>query len=189
MTNQANTDGLDIPAALRRTTNDKGITLSAGIERPATVTAAKAPAKPKAAAKAAKAPAKPKATKPAKAEAAPADGEQPAVKRSIVPKSFKDKYAKHGGTCGDDMALELKAATTTQNADKRDCLDLEALRAIASQNGLDGVLDGYIAKALNNGQLRMNIGNKLRGLLKAGTDVTIGTGKNKRVFKAEDMAT
>lgn len=113
------------------------------------------------------------------------EGEQPKVRRSIVPGKFKDKYKAHGGSCGDDMALELKAATTTRNADKREVLDIPALKVIAAANGLDGVLDGYIAKALNNGQLRMNIGNRLRGLLKAGTDVTIG----KRLFKAEDMAT
>jgi hypothetical protein len=101
------------------------------------------------------------------------------VKRSIVPAKFKDRYKAHGGTCGDDMALELKAATTTRNSDKREVLDIDALRAIAGANGID------FAKyeTMNNGQKRMNVGNKLRGLLKAGKDVVVGT----RVFKAEDM--
>lgn len=203
-----------IPSFLRRT-NAKGVTLSAGPAAPTTTaTGAKldAPKAPKVKAarvnvKTVKAPAAPKAPKAAKGKAPaapktvkakdigatgtvidPETGEAVVkVVKSIVPAKFKERYAKNNGTCGDDMAKELKAATTMLNSDKRETLDVEALKRVAAQNGLGETLDGYIAKKLNNGQLRMNVGNKLRGLLKAGTDVTVGTGKTKRVFKAEDL--
>lgn len=203
---------LEIPAALKRVTNDKGITLSAGVDQPVTVTAGKT--EPKLSKKAAKAAAKEAARKAAEAALAAAPEVQPEptpepvvehaapqeapstpvtadlalnadgtpkvkVRRSIVPMKFKARYAKHGGTCGDDMATELKAATTTLNADKRESLDVDALWAIAAANGVD--VERYLN--LNNGQKRMNVGNKLRGLLKAGTNVTIGT----RTFDAAEF--
>lgn len=187
----------EVPEFLKREPNAKGVTLSAGVITP-TVKAEGKKTEPKAErvagskSKARKA-AAPKADKP-KVKRAQATGEtgtviDPAtgeatvkVSRSIVPLKFKAKYASANGTCGDDMALELKAATTRLNADKREELDVDALWAIAAQNKLD--VSKYVN--LNNGQKRMNVGNKLRGLLKAGHDVVIGTGKSKRVFKAED---
>ena len=107
-------------------------------------------------------------------------GGKRAAKAAKAAKAALVETAKHGGTCGDDMALELKAATTMLNADKRETLDLAALKAIAAENGIDTAK----YEGMNNGQWRMNIGNKLRGALKGGKDVTIG----KRTFKAEDMA-
>lgn len=103
----------------------------------------------------------------------------PVIRKTIVPGKYKAQYAAHNGGCGDDMHLELTAATTTKDAETgRTVLDWPALQAIAEQNGLD------VAKyaGLNNGQKRMNVGNRMRGLLKAGKDVKIG----KRTFKAED---
>lgn len=117
-----------------------------------------------------------KADKP-KVEAEPTT-DAPKVRRSKVPAKYKEKYAKNNGGCGDDMHRELTAATTAPNADGRLTLDWPALQAIAKQNGIDAAkYEGY-----NNGMKRMNIGNKLRGLLGAGTDVKIG----KFTFKAED---
>ena len=178
-----------IPADLVRVPNDKGVTLSGGTTKPAVTASATKPAAKPAKVKASKVavkvvkPAKGKTTKPATV-IDPATG-QPVEKvvKSIVPLAFKARYAKNNGTCGDDMAKELKAATTVLNADKRETLDEAALFAIAAQNKID--VSKYVK--LNNGQKRMNVGNRLRGLLKAGTDVTIGTGKTKRVFKAEDL--
>lgn len=186
---------------LNTTTNSKGVTLSAGEttqpkptrkdRRAAASTKTKGVkadipetdkpvkvAKP-ATVKAAKTPKLPKAT-PVTAEPALGPDGQPLekVRRSIVPMKFKERYSKTGGTCGDDMALELKAATTTRNADKREVLDVEALWAIAKANAID--VAKYVD--LNNGQKRMNVGNKLRGKLAQGADVVIG----KRTFKAED---
>ena len=167
---------------LNTTTNAKGVTLSAGPAQPAvTVKSGKGGKRAAKAAKAALVETAPLATVIPEPVIDAATGE-PLVKvrRSIVPMRFKDRYSKHGGTCGDDMALELKAATTMLNADKRETLDLAALKAIAAENGIDTAK----YEGLNNGQWRMNIGNKLRGALKGGKDVTIG----KRTFKAEDMA-
>jgi hypothetical protein len=96
------------------------------------------------------------------------------TRRSIVPQVFKVRYAKHQGTCGDDMALELKAETTLPSGK----LDLPRLKEIADQNGLN--TDKYTK--LNPGQWRMNIGNRLRGMLDRGEDVVVGT----RRFQAED---
>ena len=185
-----NTQALEIPAALKREPNTKGITLSGGVDQPKAVTATAAKTEPKAD-RVAKArlpkPVKAKPAKVAKVKAPkkpatvidPATGEAvEKVRRSIVPMKFKERYAKHGGTCGDDMALELKAATTTRNADKREVLDVETLWAIAKLNQID--VAKYVG--LNNGQKRMNVGNKLRGLLAAGTDAKIG----KRKFAAEN---
>lgn len=185
-----------IPDFLKRQTNAKGVTLSAG---PATATGAKtapiaklskrAEARLNKAAKAgeqaaiAKEAALAPVAKSTPVTAAPAVGEdgQPLTKvsRSIVPMKFKARYAKNNGVCGDDVSLELKAATTTRNADKREVLDVEVLWEIALANNID------VAKYrdLNNGQKRMNVGNKLRGLLAAGTDIIIGS----RQFKAEDF--
>ena len=124
---------------------------------------------------------KPKATKKAAktgvdASKAAGDGatDQVRIRRSIVPAKFKQAYSQHQDTCGDKIGLTLKAATTKKNEDGRDTLDLAALKAIASANGLTEALDGYITKGLNNGQLRMNIGNKLRGMLKNEEKVVIG---------------
>ena len=108
---------------------------------------------------------RPASKKQAKVDAKP--GKNP---RSIVPLRFKEQYAKHNDTNGDKIALTLKAATTTENKDGRPCLDVDALMAIAKVNKVDTT---KYAK-LNNGQLRMNLGNKLRGMLKHGNPVVIG---------------
>lgn len=94
--------------------------------------------------------------------------------KSIVPMKFKEKYADHDGTNGTALALALKDETTMKNKDGRDCLDVDTLFAIAKAHGIDTAK----YKGLNNGQLRMNVGNRLRGKLQAGEKITIG----KRVF-------
>lgn len=122
-----------------------------------------------------------KAEKPAKVakvkaeKPAPVEPEPKVTRgRSIVPLRFKEQYAAHNDTNGSKLALALKSATTIKNADGRDSLDVAALRAIAEQNAID--FGKY--EHLNNGQKRMNVGNKLAGLLKNGEKVTVGT----RVF-------
>lgn len=129
-------------------------------------------AKPAKAAKPASEP-KVKAAKPAKATKPTKNAEPaspPVIRRSIVPLRFKQQYAQHNDTNGDRVATVLKQATTTVNADGRECLDLAALTAIAAANGID------VAKyaSLNNGQKRMNVGNRMRGMLKNGQKVVIG---------------
>lgn len=119
--------------------------------------------------KAKKAAGKAKATKAAKAK----DADAPKNPRSIVPVRFKEAYAKTNDTCGSKLALALKQATTAENKDGRECLDVDALKAIAKANNVD--FSKY--EKLNNGQKRMNVGNKLAGLVKNGTTVTIGKQK------------
>lgn len=94
----------------------------------------------------------------------------PKLAKSIVPDRYKKVYAATQGTCGDKLALALKAATTTVNKDGRAALDVPALKAIAEQNGID--FARYAA--MNGGQQRMNVGNRLRGLLKNDEKVHVG---------------
>lgn len=156
---------LDIPANLRREPGPAKVSLAPSTPAPKT-----APVK-SATKKASTKPASKKAS--AKVEAAVAEA-QSDNRRSIVPKKFKAIYAAHDGTNGDKLAAALKLATTTKNEDGRECLDEPALAKIAKENGVD-----YAAyKHLNNGQKRMNVGNKLRGMLKGGERVQIG----KQVF-------
>lgn len=89
--------------------------------------------------------------------------------KSIVYPKYKKVYAEHRDTCGDKMGIALKDATTTENAHGRECLDLKKLAGVAKANGLS--LRPY--SKLNNGQKRMVIGNKLRGLTEAGKVVVI----------------
>lgn len=94
-------------------------------------------------------------------------------KRSIVPLRFKQAYGEHNDTNGSKLSLALKKQTTTENDDGRECLDVDALRAVAKANGIE--FKPY--EKLNNGQKRMNVGNKLRGLVASGVTVTIGSQK------------
>lgn len=120
-----------------------------------------------------------KAAKTSKAKAVSAATDKPAPeKRSIVPASFKARYAEHNDTCGSTLSLALKDATSGVNKDKRPCLLVPELFAIAKANGID--TKPYAG--LNNGQKRMNVYNRLVGLLNDGTDVRVG----KRVFRAAD---
>lgn len=100
--------------------------------------------------------------------------------KSIVPMKFKAAYAAHDDTSGTALTLALKAYTTTKNADGRPCLDVDALKRVASANGLD--ISAY--DALNNGQKRMNTYNRLRGMLKGGKTVVIGKTKFSDADKA-----
>ena len=189
MTTNSNTTDLAIPAFLDRKQN--GVQ---PVAKPQSVGAAATPqtetAQPaKPARKAAKpSPAARKATVKAlakqakdgnakatgkKAKAAVAavvgDGSQTKNPRSIVPVSFKQVYKAFSGTCGDNVAMALKLATTTKNKDGRDCLDVAALKRIARENKVD--FTPY--EKLNNGQKRMNVGNKLRGIIEQSGKVVI----------------
>lgn len=113
---------------------------------------------------------KSKARKPRKgAKVTEADIPDRVESGSIVPKAYKAAMAEHKDTNGSKLALVLKEATTTVNDEGRAVLDVEALWKIATANGIDH--KPY--KDLNNGQKRMNIGNKLRGLVADGETVNI----------------
>lgn len=112
-----------------------------------------------------------KARKAKKAKGAGDEGGKKASRRSIVPARFKERYAKHDDSCGDRVAAALKKATTTQDSEGRDKCDLKALKEIATANG---VWNPKYA-SLNAGQQRMNVGNRLRGMIKNDETVTIGS--------------
>ena len=95
------------------------------------------------------------------------DGEDKVSGTSIVRPKYKTAYRPHDDTNGDGVAEAL----IEHCRDGKGQLDLHKLGAIANQNGVD--LARY--KHLNNGQIRMNVGNRLRSLIRNGTDVVIGT--------------
>ena len=88
------------------------------------------------------------------------------IPRSIVPAKFKERYSGSQNTNGDPIALALKAATTKLNEEGRAALDLDKLHEIADANGVP-------VRGANNGQFRMNVANRLRGLIKHGKQVKI----------------
>ena len=85
-------------------------------------------------------------------------------KASVVPDSYKARYGADQN-CGDDVADRLKGHNPHD---------------IAKDNGIDAnekwglkrIAQGK--KPLNNGMLRMNLGNVLRGRIKRGEYVVIG---------------
>lgn len=188
MTTQTNTQtGEGIPEFLRRTDSPAA---KIAAKHNATVKATPAPAsKPAPKAKTPKVVKATKAVKQAQQQPqAKARASKPAAKarpvhvpanitstpdnpsKSIVPTRFKEAYKAHGGTNGDNVAMALKSAVTVRNKDGRETTDWGVLRQIAEANGID--MDVY--DKLNNGQKRMNVGNKLRGMIKAGQTVVVG---------------
>ncbi len=111
----------------------------------------------------------PKADKPAHKPTTIARTEGNPAK-SIVPSKFKALYAEHNDTNGAPLNLALKSYTTVKNADGRDALGIDLLKEVAAANGIDFTRYAH----LNNGQMRMNVGNKLAGLIKAGKTVIVG---------------
>lgn len=179
----------DMPASLKRTAPPVEVTSDkpAPKAKPAKVAKEK-PASKKAkdntaaiaASDKAKAPRKAKIdVKPHQPSTIVATEQNPA--KSIVPVAFKKVYAANNDTCGRPLNVTLKEYTTTKNADGRDALDLDRLQEVALANGFD-------AKALygklNRGQQRMNVGNRLAGLVKQGKTVVIGKRKFANAEKA-----
>jgi hypothetical protein len=89
-----------------------------------------------------------------------------AAKRgSVVPDEYRYKYGADQN-CGDDVAKRLTAAVTGP-----DGVDLTEARKIAALNGVEDRFDGWMAKDLNPGMVRMNLGNVLRGLARKEQEV------------------
>lgn len=166
MTPTPQTDPLAIPAGLVRSPAEPG-------QKTAAQTATEAAAKPAPKLKATNTAAAPKAAKPAKAKKAKAvksdDEALEDKRRTVVPVAFKKRYAATNDTSGTRLALHLKAATSGHNAEGRVTLDVDKLRQVAKANAID--FAPY--EKLNNGMKRMNVGNKLAGLVKGGTTVDI----------------
>jgi hypothetical protein len=111
-----------------------------------TKTAKTIPAKPRA--KAAKA-TEPRAAAPAKAG-------------TLISAKYRERYK--DGSCGDALAAALAAAVTRDKS-----LDLDALAAVASANGIDLARWSH----LNPGGRRMGLGNVLRAKVRRGETVVI----------------
>lgn len=93
---------------------------------------------------------------------------------SIVRGRYKKEYGKPAH-CGDEMALAFAGFVQ----DEEGGLDLGKLAQVAGANGVDLKRWSH----LNNGQKRMNLGNVLRGLIRKGTDVKVGS----KTFKGEKV--
>lgn len=110
---------------------------------------------------------------------------------SVVPEKYRIKY---GVTqrCGDEVAEALSGYVTLPRAGKKDIdggLDRSKLREVARANGLEAKLDEYEnatnrnGDPLNGGLIRMNISNILRGKVRRGEQVSIGS----RVWEAREV--
>lgn len=91
------------------------------------------------------------------------------IKGSIIKSKYKERYKKHGMSCGDLIASELTLYVMVLDQGKAR-LDLKKLREVAEINMV--WKDRYIH--LNPGQQRMTIGNCLRQKYAAGDQIDIG---------------
>lgn len=99
------------------------------------------------------------------------DEEEEKLSGSAVKERYKQRYAAAGDptSCQDDISQVLKSYVTTTNDKGKPIVDMDALAEVATQNGID--LERY--EGLNRGMIRMNVGNRLRGLIRNGETVTI----------------
>jgi hypothetical protein len=89
-----------------------------------------------------------------------------ARKGSVIPDDYRHQYGVHQN-CGDGIAAKLREKAV-RVVGKQEYADLDVLAEIASQNGIGDRFDGWMAKGLNNGMVRMNLGNVLRGKARRG---------------------
>ncbi len=85
---------------------------------------------------------------------------------SVVPAKYRERYAEHGGSSGDDLAVRLKKHLAANDG----TIDLTKLRALAEANGC---WDNRYA-AVNVGLARMSVSNKLRALVRKGGSIKWG---------------
>lgn len=87
-------------------------------------------------------------------------------KGSVVPEDYRVRYGAEQ-SCGDAVARAL----TDKVTDPKTGVDLEACREVAEVNGKGDKFDTWVAKGLNPGMVRMNLGNVLRGMARRGEPV------------------
>ncbi len=121
-----------------------------------------------------KAPKKAKRTKkPVADEDAEEDGDEVEGKGSVVKAAYKKKYQPHHATCGDAFVAALRAATVNED----EAVDVQKLGVVARANGLSLKPWLHLKNkdgGINVGMIRMNLGNRLRGMVRQGKDVDIG---------------
>lgn len=89
-----------------------------------------------------------------------------AAKKSVIPDEYRYRYGADQN-CGDEVAKRLTALVT----DPQTGVDVAKCAEIAAANGIADRFDGWQAKDLNPGMLRMNLGNVLRGMARRGVEV------------------
>lgn len=99
-------------------------------------------------------------------------GLEEAAKRSgsVVPDQYRYGYGVDQN-CGDDVAVVLKAHC---GGGLKEPMDLSKLEEVVDTNGIRDRFDVWMTKGLNNGMLRMNTGNVLRGMVRNEKPVRIG---------------
>ena len=94
-------------------------------------------------------------------------------KSELIKRKYVERYMPNDRSCGDNVAEDLKAATTYAEEIKPgkfvNRTDMVALGKIATANGVD--LSRW--DHLNNGMTRMNLGNVLRGMARKGQEISI----------------
>lgn len=90
-------------------------------------------------------------------------------KGSVIPDGYRHQYGVDQN-CGDDVAQNLRDKTIRKTG-KTEYVDMDALAEIAAANGLADRFDGWLTKGLNNGMVRMNLGNVLRGKARRGEEI------------------
>jgi hypothetical protein len=99
---------------------------------------------------------------------------------SVVPAEYREQYAEHGGNCGDDLAARLKSHLATKDGG----IDRDKLEALAKRN--DAWKPNYAA--LDNGRLRMTVGNVLRAAVKRGDKIDWGRRASKKTAEPNDVS-
>jgi hypothetical protein len=84
---------------------------------------------------------------------------------SVVSTKYRERYAEHGGSSGDDIAVRLRKLLETD-----DGIDLAKLQALAQNNG---VWEARYQR-LNAGMQRMTVSNRLRALARKGVAIKWG---------------
>lgn len=105
------------------------------------------------------------------------EGDEDEAPGSIVPEKYRVLYGAEQN-CGDDVAQVLTAFVTVARASKKNPdggLDRAKLRAVAEVNGIGSKLADWEDRGLNGGLLRMNTSNVLRGMVRRGERVEIGS--------------
>jgi hypothetical protein len=93
----------------------------------------------------------------------------PTTTGSVVKADFRARYAEHGGSSGDELSVRLRKHLETDDG----TIDLAKLRALAETN--DVWSERYAG--LNAGMQRLNVGNRLRALVRRGGKIKWGASR------------
>ena len=96
---------------------------------------------------------------------------------SIIPEKYREIYGA-SQRCGDDISEVLTAYVTTGRTNRKDPeagLDRVKLYEVCELNSIGHRLATWEEAGLNGGLLRMNASNVLRGMVRRGERVVIGT--------------